>query len=199
VDSDWLWVWLKVDLDCIFFTKRIYMPKLPNLVHDLSAHCCWCHLCQICCMWTSVIMQDNLWQFCRSPLPNCLVRISAKQVTVILCINCYTMWKEVNMNHSFWIPKRTALIVIPCGRKSIWITPSESRDALPIMLPAESCVFNFLSGGHLMWHHSMLDCFDSSVPMSCHRSLCSRNVFLWLGPVQMFGGHSSILCLLVKH
>jgi hypothetical protein len=27
--------------------------------------------------------------------------------TVLLCTNCYTMWKKINMHHSFWIQKNT--------------------------------------------------------------------------------------------
>jgi hypothetical protein len=38
-------------------------------------------------------------------LPNRLVHISAKEVTVILCFNWYIMRKKLNLNHSFWIPK----------------------------------------------------------------------------------------------
>jgi hypothetical protein len=41
------------------------------------------------------------WQFPGSFLPNHLVRIIPKQVIVILCINCYIMWKKINMNHFF--------------------------------------------------------------------------------------------------
>jgi hypothetical protein len=63
----------------------------------------------------------DLWQFLRCLLPNCLVNNIVKQVNMILCINCYTMWKKINMNHSF-----------------------ESQNTLAMILPADSCVLNFL-------------------------------------------------------
>jgi hypothetical protein len=88
------------------------MPESLNVVHDLSTHCFQCHLHQICCMWTSVVIYDNLWQFPRYFLLNRLVHISGKQVTVILCINFYSMWEKVYMNHSFQIPKCTSVTEI---------------------------------------------------------------------------------------
>jgi hypothetical protein len=36
-----------------------------------------------------------------------------QQVTIILCVNCYTIWKKINMSHS-WIIKHT------CHDLAIW-------------------------------------------------------------------------------
>jgi hypothetical protein len=82
-----------------------------RVVHDFSAHCCHCCLHQICHIFD---------EHC---LLNCLVHIILKQDTVILCINYYTMWKKINMNHSLWTPNTLAMILL-----------------------ADNCVLNFL--GH---------------------------------------------------
>jgi hypothetical protein len=44
-------------------------------------------------------------QLPRSFIPNRLVCIVAKKVTVISSINYYTTWKEINKNNWFWTPK----------------------------------------------------------------------------------------------
>jgi hypothetical protein len=49
-----------------------------------------------------------------------------------------------------------------------WITPSESQNTLAMILPADSCVLNFLDGGDPLWCHFMLDCFDSEVKQWIH-------------------------------
>jgi hypothetical protein len=73
------------------FTLTVFEMSVPlgavgvvrRFVNDFSLHCCKCCLHQICCMWTSIVMQnDDLLQFPRSFLLNWLVHI-----TVILCIN----------------------------------------------------------------------------------------------------------------
>jgi hypothetical protein len=46
--------------------------------------------------------------------------VSVKQVNVTLCTNCYTMWKKMSVNRSFWI-----------------------QNTLPMILPANSWVLAF--------------------------------------------------------
>jgi hypothetical protein len=74
-----------------------------------------------------------------------------------------------------------ALIITPCGRTLTWITPSGSQKTLVMMLPSDSSVLNFLSGGDPLWCHSMLDLFDPGVKLwtqvSSQITVCSRNVF----------------------
>jgi hypothetical protein len=51
-----------------------------------------------------------------SALLNCLVHIVAKEVTVILCINCYIVWKNIDMDHGFESQNMLAMIFLgPSG------------------------------------------------------------------------------------
>jgi hypothetical protein len=67
---------------------------------------------------------------------------------IILCINCYTMWKEINMNYSFWIPKLTCHDL--ASWQLCWVTE--------ISCDTIRC-----------WSTLALEW--SGTPMSCHRSL----------------------------
>jgi hypothetical protein len=99
-------------------------------------------------------------------------------------IVCYTSLRSKSMQYC-------ALIVTPCGRKSIWNIPSESRNIFSIILPAESCDLNFIgrSSGDPLWRHSILEW--SSAPTSRHRKVitynwnqcrCSDGMLTFLGP-----------------
>jgi hypothetical protein len=122
------------------------LPLLPLLnIRYVDEHC-------QAVGWSSLTVSQSL-------LLNRLVHIIAKQVTVILCINPYTMQKKINMNHSFGIPKHTC------------------HDTV-------SCVLNLLDGDQL-WHPCWIvltleQRSNASTPR--HRSLFSLG-FWWYSAV----------------
>jgi hypothetical protein len=89
------------------------LGMVRRFVHYFPAHCRRCCLHQICCMWTSIVMQDDdLLQISRTFLQNWLVHI-----TVILCSNWYTMWKKIKLtavSRIFWV------VEISCDAILFW-------------------------------------------------------------------------------
>jgi Co/Zn/Cd efflux system component len=97
-----------------------------------------------------------LWQFPWSFLLSRLAHIIAKQVTVILCINCYTMWEKINM-----------------------IVPSESQNTFAMILSADGCVLNFFGWWRFLvmpFHAGPLWLWSEVVHPCCHRSLCTPGI-----------------------
>jgi hypothetical protein len=43
------------------------------------------------------------------------------------------------------------------------MTPSESQKTLAMILPTEGDILNLSGSGNPLWHHSVLDWFDSGV------------------------------------
>jgi hypothetical protein len=114
-------------------------------------------------------------QFSRSSLQNLLVHITVKQVTVILCINCYTMR----------------------------IAPSESQIIFAMILPADSCLqyfgwwrlllMPFHAGPPWLWSE-VVHLHLVTGPYSLLESVSFQFKL-----AQMFSRHSNMLHLLVEH
>jgi hypothetical protein len=95
--------------------------------------------------------------------------IIAKQINVMLCINCYIMWKKINMNNAFWIPKHTCHDLA-----SWWLCPKFLE------------WWSFLTRFH--------DGMKQYIHISLQAAIHSKNVSLQFKPVQM-SSRQSICCI----